>query len=49
MRRRDTILILIAAIVIAILAWTFLARDESSAPEAEPGGLPAPVSAPYAG
>jgi hypothetical protein len=38
MRRRDTILIVIGAILIAVLAWAFLARDESSAPESEPGG-----------
>ena len=37
MRRRDTILIVIAAIVIAILAWLFLAGGSSDAPEEAPG------------
>jgi len=43
MRRRDTILIVIAAIVIAILAWVFLARGSSDAPEEAPGANVVPV------
>jgi hypothetical protein len=35
LRRRDTLLIILAALAIAILAWFFLAR-ESDAPESGP-------------
>ena len=43
-RRRDTILILVVAIVIALLAWALLTSGKSNAPEV--GSVAPPVTTP---
>jgi|SRR5581483_996408 len=46
MRRRDLVFVVIAAVVIGLLAWLFLARGESRAPEEPNGsGVAAPSAA----
>jgi hypothetical protein len=46
MRRRDLVFVVIAAVVIGLLAWLFLARGESRAPEEPDGsGAAAPAAA----
>jgi len=36
--RRDALLIIAAALVLALVAWVLLTSGSSDAPEAEPGG-----------
>jgi hypothetical protein len=38
MRRRDLVIIVVAAVVIALVAWAVLASGKSTAPETNPGG-----------
>ena len=38
MQRRNLLIILVAAIVIALVAWAVLASGKSTAPEEAPGG-----------